>query len=68
MSCSEFIYDDGYADFLVDFNYDIDEVYRRFNPECVNVLNDKYAIFYKDINKSGVFDSDRFSFNIIPAQ
>ena len=66
MSCSEYIYDEGYADFLVDFNYDIDEVYRRFNPDCVNVLNDKYAIFYKDIKKSGVFDSDRFSFNIIP--
>ena len=65
MSCYKFIYDDNYADFLIDYNYDINEIYRRYNPECVNILSNKYAVIYKNINESGVFDNDRFSFNVI---
>ena len=65
MECAEFIYNDEYADFLIDFNYDRDEIYRRYNPDCVNFLNDKYAIVYKNIKESGVFDNERFSFNVI---
>ena len=49
MSCIDYIYSEEYVDFIYDYNYDANEIYDKFNPDCVNILSPRYAQVYKKI-------------------
>ena len=63
MSCVEYIYSNEYLDLLIDYNYNINQVYTRFNPECVNILSDKYAVIYKKIDNLERMPIGAFGYN-----
>lgn len=48
--CTEYIYSNEYADFTVDYKYDINNVINRFNPLCINQITRKFYVAYKKID------------------
>ena len=66
MSCKEYIYSNEYLDLLIDYNYNINQVYTRFNPDCVNILSDKYAVIYKQIDNLNQLPISTFGYNSFP--
>ena len=48
--CTEYIYNNEYAEFTVDYKFNIDNVIDRFNPVCINQITRQYFVVYKKID------------------
>ena len=49
MNCTDYIYSNEYVDFTVDYRYDEQTIYDRFNPDCIMQITRKYYNVYKKI-------------------
>ena len=46
LSCTEKIYSEDYLDYLIEY-FDTDEAIQNEDKECINVVNQRYAVFYR---------------------
>ncbi|MBE5934400.1 MAG: hypothetical protein E7262_01235 [Lachnospiraceae bacterium] len=63
MSCVDYIYSNEYVDFIYDYNYREEEIYNRFEPDCVNILSSKYAQVYKKIEDLKTMSINRYGYD-----
>ena len=45
-NCNEAIISDDYVDILMEYNEDLEDIIDQYNPACVQVLDDQYAILH----------------------
>ncbi len=64
--CTEYIYDNDYAEFTVDYRYNIDNVIDRFNPICVNQITRQYFVAYKKIDNIIELPVIEYGYNSFP--
>ena len=65
-SCTEYIYSNDYADFTIDFKYDVETIYEKFNPICVNRITRKYYVAYKQIENIQQMPIIEFGYSAFP--
>lgn len=65
-SCTEYIYSNDYADFTVDYKYDVESIYEKFNPICVNRITRKYFVAYKQIENIQQMPITEFGYSAFP--
>lgn len=62
--CAEIIYSNEYLNFLVKYENDINGVYESIDPECVNIVNNRFLVAYRSIE--GLNLNGAFGYSVIP--
>lgn len=64
-ACSEYIYSEDFASFLVRYNNDLQGAYERTSPTCVTLINGIFLVAYSDRNYND-FYAYQVGYNSIP--
>lgn len=64
--CTEYIYSNDYAEFTVDYKYDVSTIYEKFNPICINRITRKYFVAYKQIEDIQQMPIIEYGYNAFP--
>lgn len=63
-NCKEIILSDDYEDFIVEFNGDISMIEERYQPECIQLIGNRFASIYME--KRGTEYINRYGYNSVP--
>ncbi len=63
-NCNEIILSEDYEDFIVDFNGDISMIEDLYQPECIQLISNRFASVY--IKKRGTEYINRYGYNSVP--
>lgn len=53
-SCRDQILSEGYADYIVEYGSIIENVYNIYQTSCVQVINERFAVFHQPVVSMGV--------------
>ena len=62
--CNEIIFSDEYEDFIVEFNGDISMIEELYQPECIQLIGNRFASIYME--KRGTEYINRYGYNSVP--
>ncbi|MFP4698023.1 MAG: S8 family peptidase [Eubacteriales bacterium] len=67
VDCSDAIISEEYADLIVQYEENITATLLRYNAECYQIINDKYAIIHPSLSEEALLQEvTEFDVNIIP--
>lgn len=62
--CSQYAYDESYANFILRYDYNLQGALERLEPDCVRIISSQFAIAYKKI--TGRLSMGRYGYNSFP--
>lgn len=63
-NCNEIILSDEYEDFIVEFNGDISLIEELYQPECIQLVSNRFASIY--MRRRGTEYINRYGYNSVP--
>ena len=65
-SCREQIISEDYADYIIEYGSIIENVYKIYQTDCVQVINERYAVFHEPATSMNVAVNISLPYSSIP--
>ena len=62
IQCEEIIYSNEYADYVIEYSGDINVLQEVYNPDCIQVLNRRFAIVHQRITGNPVTSLNQYGY------
>ncbi len=60
--CEEIIYSNEYADYVIEYSGDLNSLMEVYNPECVQILNRRFAIIHQKITGNPMVSLNQYGY------
>ena len=59
-NCKESIYSEEYADYIIETGGNVEAIRRKYNPDCIQVIDENFVIIFEKIVDKGEISFEKY--------
>lgn len=66
-NCKESFYSEEYADYIIETGGNVEAIRRKYNPDCIQVIDENFVIIFEKIVDKGEISFEKYGYGAVPS-